>query len=83
MSIAVAQWKRLDAREEIHRLVDELNETGEHFDFSKDLVLKAGLVLSDIGEVGFKVENFDEANMAILEDRWDSVRRALQLAVRL
>lgn len=83
LSIAVAQWKRLDAREEIHNLVDDLNATGDGFEFSQDLVLKAGLVLTDIGNVGFKVENFDEANMAKLEDRWKDVSRALRLAVRL
>lgn len=83
LSIAVAQWKRLDAREEIHSLVDDLNRTGDHFDFSQDLVLKAGLVLTDIGDVGFKVENFDEKNMAVLEKRWPEVRRALVLATQL
>lgn len=83
LSIAVAQWKRLDAREEIHHLVDELNNTGDGFQLPQDLVLKAGLVLTDIGNVGFKVENFDEENMGILEERWEEVRRALQLTVRL
>ena len=83
LSIAVAQWSRLDARKEIHSLVDELNKTGEHFAFSQDLVLKAGLLLTNIGSVGFKVENFNQENMAILEERWPDVRRALILAVRL
>jgi len=41
------------------------------------------LVLTDIGNVGFKVENFDEKNMTVLEERWPEVRRALHLAVRL
>ena len=83
LSIAVAQWQRLDARREIHSLVDELNQVGEHFAFSQDLVLKAGLVLTNIGNVGFKVENFDQANMAILENQWPDVRHALLLTVRL
>lgn len=83
LSIAVAQWERLDARQEIHSLVDELNETGEHFTFSQDLVLKAGLVLTNIGSVGFKVENFNHENMAILEDQWPRVRQSLLLTVRL
>ena len=83
LSIAVAQWKNLDAREEIHRLVDELNATGDRFQFSQDLVLKAGLVLADIGKVGFKVENFDAENMKFLERQWPEVNRALKLAVRL
>ncbi|MCP5934263.1 DUF262 domain-containing protein, partial [Klebsiella pneumoniae] len=49
LSIAVAQWSSLDAREEIHALVDEMNRVGDGFNVSKDLVLKAGLMLSDIG----------------------------------
>ena len=83
LSIAVAQWQRLDARQEIHDLVDELNEEGEHFAFSQDLVLKAGLVLTNIGNVGFKVENFNHKNMVVLEEQWPKVREALLLTVRL
>ena len=83
LSIAVAQWSRLDARKEIHSLVDELNQIGAHFTFSQDLVLKAGLLLTNIGSVGFKVENFNQENMAILEDAWHDIRQTLILAVRL
>lgn len=83
LSIAVAQWGELDAREEIHDLVDEMNEVGDGFLFSKDLVLKAGLMLSDIGSVGFKVENFNKENMAKLENNWDQIKNSLLLSVRL
>ena len=83
LSVAVAQWSTHDAREEIHQLVDELNRIGAGFSFSKDFVLKAGLMLSDIGSVGFKVENFDQKNMAIFEDKWDDINRALLLTVQL
>ena len=79
----MAQWSKLDAREEIHKLVDELNQIGDGFSFSKDLVLKAGLMLCDIGSVGFKVENFSKENMAKLEENWEPIRKALQLAVNL
>lgn len=82
LSIAVAQWTG-DARKEIHSLVDELNSTGDGFAFSKDLVLKAGLMLADIGSVGFKVENFNRENMEVLEKRWPDVKRSLKLAVQL
>ena len=82
LSIAVAQWKG-DARKEIHKLVDELNQTGGGFRFSKDLVLKAGLMLAGIGSVGFKVENFNRENMEVLESRWSDVKKALRVAVRL
>ena len=83
LSVAVAQWKHRDAREEIHALVDELNRIGVGFSFSKDLVLKAGLMLSDIGSVGFKVDNFNRKNMAVLEEKWDNIKQALILTVQL
>ena len=82
LSIAVAQWTG-DARKEIHTLVDELNSTGDGFAFTQDLVLKAGLMLADIGSVGFKVENFNRENMGVLEAKWPEVKRALKVAVQL
>ncbi len=82
LSIAVAQWTEYDAREEIHKLVDDLNRIGLGFSFSKDLVLKAGLMLSD-KPVGFKVDNFNRKNMADLQDRWMSIKLALTLTVQL
>jgi len=83
LSIATAQWKNLDAREAIHNLVDELNSTGQGFGFTKDMVLKAGLVLNDLGDVGFRVSNFNRQNMELLEDSWNRVSRALRLGARL
>lgn len=83
LSIAVAQWKRVDARAEIHKLVDELNRIGAGFALSQDFVLKAGLMLADIASVGFKVENFTSANMAALEANWPAIRTALLGTVEL
>jgi hypothetical protein len=83
LSVAVAQWSTLDAREEIHALVDEINGIGEGFAFSQDLVLKAGLMLSEIGNVGFKVSNFNRENMEKLEERWTGIRDAIHLSVHL
>ena len=83
LSIAVAQWSVLDARQEIHELVDQLNKIGTGFNFSKDFVLKAGLMLADTASVGFKVENFNGENMKALEAIWPKVREACTLAVNL
>jgi Protein of unknown function DUF262 len=83
LSIAVAQWSKLDARQEIHGLVDEVNRIGSGFNLSKDFVLKAGLMLADIASVGFKVENFNHANMGTLEQVWADARRAIVLTVEL
>lgn len=83
LSIAVAQWQKLDAREAIHGLVDDLKGVGRGFTFSHDFVLKAGLMLADIASVGFKVENFTAANMAKLEAGWERIDAALRLTVEL
>jgi len=83
LSIAIAQWTDVDARREINSLVTDLNRIGAGFNFSKDFVLKAGLMLADIASVGFKVENFNRTNMEILEKVWDDVRAALTTTVQL
>lgn len=83
LSIAVAQWQQVDARAEIHKLVDELNRMGTGFALSQDFVLKAGLMLADIASVGFKVENFTRANMLALESNWPAIRAALVRTVEL
>lgn len=83
LSVATAQWKQRDAREEIHGIVDEINRTGQGFRFPKDLVLKAALMLTDISEVQFKVTNFTADNMAMIETRWNEVTGALSRATRL
>ena len=40
-------------------------------------------MLAEIGNVGFKVENFNRENMELLEKRWPDVKRALKVAVQL
>ena len=83
LSIATAQWKTRDAREEITLFVDEINRIGEHFYFDKDFVLKSCLVLSDLPEIAFKVDNFNSENMSKIENKWDSITKALKLSVEL
>ncbi|OYO08172.1 hypothetical protein CGZ98_16605 [Enemella evansiae] len=82
LSIATAQWEG-DARAAVNSLVDSLNQTGNGFDFSRDTILKSGLVLADVGDIGFKVRNFTAANMARLEAGWDAISASLQVAVGL
>jgi uncharacterized protein with ParB-like and HNH nuclease domain len=83
LSIATAQWKQLDAREEITAFVDELNGIGSGFDFDKDFVLKSCLVLGDFNEIAFKVDNFNKSNMLKIEKEWDDITSALRHAVML
>ncbi|MFD8856432.1 DUF262 domain-containing protein [Streptomyces vinaceus] len=84
LSMATNQWRELDAREEIRTLVSELNQgQGRPFSFSKDLVLKAGLLLTDAPDCRFKISNFTQANMERLEKFWPQIRTSLLRAVRL
>ncbi len=83
LSIATSQWKTLDARKEVHRLVDDLNQIGPGLGLTKDFVLKAGLMLTDIASVGFQVRNFTQANMEILEENWQKIRDALIETVQI
>lgn len=82
LSVASAQWEHLDARNEVHNLVDDLNSIGGGFRFPKDFVLKAGLVLNDLN-IGFVVRNFNRENMEKLEEHWQDVRQTLLLTVEL
>ena len=83
LSIATAQWKHRDAREEITSFVDELNSMGDGFRFDKDLVLKSSLVLADFKDIAFKVDNFNKSNMLKIEEQWDDIAQALRGAVTL
>lgn len=83
LSIASAQWKN-DAREAIYGLLDDLNDFGEGFEFDKDFVLKSALVLTDLQDIGFNVENFGKANTEAIEAGWEqNVRLPLLLAAEL
>ena len=83
LSIATSQWEELDARKEVHQLVDDLNLIGPGLGLTKDFVLKTGLMLTDIASVGFQVRNFTRANMAVLEKNWSKIRSALEETVQL
>lgn len=83
LSIATAQWKDKDAREIIHGLVDNINNINPGFNINKDLVLKACLVLADIKDIKFKVDNFSTSNMKIIEQEWDKIANSLYTAVEL
>lgn len=83
LSIATASWKGTDARQAIHSFVDELNSYNDALTFDQDFVLKSALVLSDISDVKFKVENFNAQNMVTIEQAWPSVKTALSLTIQL
>ena len=83
LSIATAQWNEKDAREVIHEFVDDINKIGDGFAFNKDLVLKSCLVLSDLPDIKFKVDNFNSDNMKKIEENWDRTASSLRAAIEL
>lgn len=83
LSIATAQWKNKDAREEINRLVDEINKIGDGFNFDKDFILKASLVLADFSNIAFKIDNFKKENMLKIEAKWEEISESIKSAVLL
>lgn len=83
LSIATAQWRSGSAREQVHQLVDDINAVPPGFSVSKDLVLKAAMVLSDIPGFEFRARNFNRQNMLLVEEHWDDISRSLTLAARL
>ena len=81
LSTATALWKQTDARKEIHDFVDEMNKQGDGFDFDTNFVLKACLVLSDIGNITYKVKNFNRQNMGHIEEKWEDIKDALERGI--
>ena len=83
LSMAVAQWDKVDARKEIHSLVDEIKNIGTGFSFNHDFVLKACLMLGDSNSIRFKVENFKKSKIGSLQDQWDRIRGTITETVEL
>lgn len=82
LSTATARWRTLDAREEILRFVRDLNSVGDGFAFTKDLVLKSCLTLTE-NPIAFKVKSFNSQTMSQIEDSWEKIRVAIYCAVEL
>ena len=83
MSIATAHWKG-DARSAINGAVQRINDPHVGgFGFSRDFLLKAGLMLAGIRSVAFRVTNFTIKNIEILNDEWDQITDSVYAAARL
>ncbi|MDQ0286815.1 uncharacterized protein with ParB-like and HNH nuclease domain [Desulfofundulus luciae] len=83
LSIASASWKYRNARDEINNLVKEINDIGDKFNFDKDFVMKASLVLCDFTNIAFNARNFNKDNMTIIENKWDKIAGAIRAAVHI
>lgn len=74
MSIAVANWKEKDARNEIYNLVDNIGSKG--FNISKDYVLKAFLFLYH-KDVRSMITSFNNGFIVKIEENWEKIRNSI------
>ncbi|GMB95064.1 DUF262 domain-containing protein [Helicobacter heilmannii] len=72
-SVAVANWKEIDARTEIHDLVDQIKNKG--FDVSKDLILKGFLFLFH-HDIRYQIKSFDSGFIQAVEQKWKAIKVA-------
>ena len=78
MSITSANWKKIDARKEIDRIVTEIYGIGRPgFLINKDFVLKTFLV-PFVDNIRFQLKNFTYENLQLFEANWDKVKKSLQ-----
>ena len=83
LSISSAQWKTLDARKLIPDLVDEIKKNSG-ITFDMDDVLKTCLVLNEIKDISFNVENFSKDEIPnTIEQNWERTTDCLQNAIAL
>lgn len=83
MSIASANWKKIDARKEIDSIVEEINGIGRPgFLIDKDFVLKTCLVLF-VDNIRFQLKNFTYENVQLFERHWEKIKKSIIAAFTL
>jgi len=83
LSMVISKWEGVNAREEIFGFVDRLNkDLTRKNDFHKDFIMKACLVLTDL-PVAYKVKNFTNNNLALIQSRWEDIKNAIEKSVDL
>lgn len=83
LSMVTSSWSGINAREDVFRFVDHLNrDLTRRNTLDKDLIMKSCLVLCDL-QVAYKVENFNQANLAVIRNRWLDIKSALERSVDL
>lgn len=83
LSMITSKWDGVNARDEIYGFVDRLNESRiRKNDFDKDFIMKACLVVTDL-PVAYKVENFNNQNLQMIQNNWGDIKSAIERAVDL
>lgn len=77
-STIVSHWDK--ARDEIDKLLSEINKMGEGFKFSNDFIMRTCLYVLDMS-VTLKVETFKKDSVIKIRDNWDSISKAIKQTV--
>ena len=83
LSTATAQWKNLNARDEIYKFTDDLNATPPGFGFGKDFVMKGCLYLTSGLPIQYMVSSFTRENLAKIEENWEQIKTSLTQTIQL
>ena len=79
-STIVSHWDK--ARDEIDKLLSEINKKGEGFKFSNDFIMRTCLYLLDMS-VALKVETFKKDSVLKIKENWDAIQKAIKETVDL
>lgn len=80
-SIAITNWKNLDARTEVNSLVDKINQSFS-FNIKKDLILKGFLFLYH-NNIKFQINSFEKGFIEFIEQKWESIKDCFTETFRL
>lgn len=79
-STIVSHWDK--ARDEIDKLLAEINKIGEGYKFTNDFVMRGCLYLLDMS-VTLKVETFKKDSVLRIKNNWTAIRTAIRDTVDL
>jgi len=83
LSMVTSKWGGVNARQEIYGFVERINgELTRRNNFDKDFVMKICLVVTDL-PVQYKVQNFNNANLSLIEKNWTDIKSAIERTVNL
>lgn len=79
-STIVSHWD--GARDEIDKLLSEINKVGEGFNFSNNFIMRTCLYLLDMS-VSLKVETFKKESVLKIKENWAAISKAIKDTVDL
>lgn len=79
-STIVSHWDK--ARDEIDKLLVEINKIGEGYKFSNDFIMRTCLYVLDMS-VTLKVETFKKESVLKIKNNWENIRKAIKDTVDL